>query len=192
MKEHGLEVEKALDRVVFGTNDPKSIDAKLDRMERYLELESSSLGHALAGIRHRHYWSLETGAQKAGVPIEVLRDWESDTRTPSPEELKAMLKRLCWSWELNRLMALREKAGRVQLLRLSRLCPALLAASGKGGVSGAFEWRSLDEGLKERLSSWGNNHGLRFPDDLLKVLAGFDSDEEREAWIDEVLRDAQA
>jgi hypothetical protein len=191
MREHGLEVEKALDRVVFGTNDPKGIDKKLNQMEQYLELENSSLGHSLAGIRHRHYWSLETGAEKAGVPLEVLRDWEADTRTPDPEELKAVLKRLRWSWDLDRFMALREKAGRVQLLRLSRLCPALLAASGKSGVSGAFEWRSLDDVLKERLTRWGEKRGLVFPEALLEVLAGFDNDEERESWIDEVLRDAR-
>jgi DNA-binding transcriptional regulator YiaG len=123
MKEPGLEVEKALDRVVFGTNDPKRIDKKLTQMEQYLELENSSLGHSLAGIRHRHYWSLETGAEKAGVPVEVLRDWESDTKTPSPEELKAVLKSLRWSWDLERFMALREKAGRVPVASVVQALP---------------------------------------------------------------------
>lgn len=192
MKEPGLEVEKALDRVVFGTNDPKRIDKKLTQMEQYLELENSSLGHSLAGIRHRHYWSLETGAEKAGVPVDVLRDWESDTKTPSPEELKAVLKSLRWSWDLERFMALREKAGRVQLLRLSKLCPGLLAASGKSGISGAYEWRSLDDQLKERLTRWAEKRGLMFPEALVKVLAGFGSDEERESWMDEVLLDVEA
>lgn len=189
MKEHkqSLEFEKAFDRVVFGTNDPKVIDKKLDKMEQFLRQEQSSLGHSLAGIRHRQYWSLETAAQKAGVPLEVWRNWESDLQTPSAEELQVVLKKLSWSFELPRFLALRKLAGRVRLERLTTLCPSMMAARGVSGVSGSYEWRSLDAELKERLRLWGESKGLSFPDALVGVLAGFESDEEREAWMNEVL-----
>jgi transcriptional regulator with XRE-family HTH domain len=191
MKESELELEKAFDRVVFGTNDPREIEKKLARMMEYLKLENSSLGHALAGIRHRHYWSLEQGAQRAGVSVKDLRDWESDMKNPTSDQLVAVLKKLGWSWDIDRFMRLRAQAGRVQLGRLAKLCPALLAASGKTGLSVTYEWRSLDDDLRERLTGWGQQKGVAFPEQLIEVLAGFHSDEEREAWMDEVLGDGE-
>lgn len=165
MREHeqSLEYEKAFDRVVFGTNDPKAIDKKLDQMEEFLRQENSSLGHSLAGIRHRRYWTLEKAAEKAGVTLEAWRNWESDLRTPTPAELQAVLKKLGWSWDLDRFMALRAGAGRVQLRRLTNLSPHTQAARGISGISGSYEWSSLDDELKARLTEWGGKETLCSP-----------------------------
>jgi hypothetical protein len=186
-KTRGKAVERALDRVVFGTNDPKAIDKKLDKMEQFLRQEASSLGHALAGIRHRNYWSFEKVAKEAGVAVSVWKGWEADLETPSPHELRAVLERLHWSWDLERFLKLREKGPRLRLRRLTSLQPLMLAAEGVAGVSATYEWRSLGEDLKERLARWAAARELEFPSSLLTVLASLGSDEAREAWIDEVL-----
>lgn len=183
----GEAVDRALDRAVFGTNDPKIIEKKLDKMEQYLHLEQSSLGLSLAGIRHRNYWSLEKAAMKAGVPVNVWKGWEADMETPSAEKLRTVLERLNWIWDLERFLELREKAPRLRLRRLTRLQPLMLAAEGVAGVSASYEWSSLGEGLKDRLARWAAARNLEFPSALIEVLASLGSDEEREAWIDEVL-----
>lgn len=187
MKKKNQQLDRAFDRVVFGTNDPKQIEMKLETMKHYLELEASSLGHSLAGIRHRNYWSYEKAAEKAGVSLETWRSWESDRKTPSVEELTTVLKRFHWSWELERFLALRQKAPRVKLGRLLNLCPNVLAAKGVGGLSASYEWQSLEEGLKRLLKIWADARGLCLPDDLISVLSELRSDEEREAWMSEVL-----
>lgn len=186
-KTRGEAVERALDRAVFGTNDPKIIEKKLDKMEQYLRLEQSSLGLSLAGIRHRNYWSFEKVAKRAGVPVSVWKGWESDMETPSVEELRTVLERLHWIWDLERFLELREKAPRLRLRRLTTLQPRMLAAEGVAGVSATYEWISLGEDLKERLARWAAARDLEFPSALIEVLASLESEEAREAWIDEVL-----
>lgn len=180
-------MEQALDRVVFGTNNPKAIDKKLDQMEQYLQLEASSLGHSLAGIRHRNYWSLEKTAEMADVSVSVWRGWEADLDIPSPEQLKTVLERLHWSWELGRLLKLRENGSRLRLRRLASLQPMMLAAHGVLGVSGSYEWTSLGEELQGKMRRWAASRDLEFPTALIDVLASLGSEEEREAWIDEIL-----
>ena len=187
MKKKEHQIDKAFDRATFGTNDPKQIEKKLETMKQYLELEASSLGHSLAGIRHRNAWNYEKAAEKAGVLLETWRSWESDLKTPSVEELTSVLQKLHWSWDLERFLALRKRAARVKLGRLIKLCPSTLAAKGITGISASYEWNSLDEGLKKLLEAWALTRNLNLPDDLIPVLSGFQNDEERESWMDEVL-----
>ncbi len=187
MKEPINKIDRALDRAVFGTNDPTKIEKKLDKMKQYLELEASSLGHSLAGIRHRNYQTFEKVAKQAGVPVETWRSWESDLCTPSAQELAVVLKKLHWSWDLARFLALRDKASEARLRRLVNLSPSTLAASGLAGASAPYEWHSLGEEVKERLGAWAAGRNLQLPDDLAQVLSELHSDEERQAWIEEVL-----
>ena len=180
-------LEKALDRAVFGTNDPDAIRRKVAQMGRYLEHKESSLGLSLLGLRHRDHLTLREAALKAGVPEKTWKAWEADFETPTVNELKDVLKNLEWSRQTEKFLALREKAPRVRLLRLTTMQPNMLAARGVAGVSGSYEWQALDEGLKGRLQAWAAERDMSFPDDLVSVLAGFADDEERERWMTEVL-----
>lgn len=187
MKPTDGELEKALDRAVFGTNDPDVIRRKVEGMAKYLEREESSLGHSLAGIRHRERWTLQQVATKAGISTRQWQAWEGDFETPTPEELKSVLKRIEWSGEFTRLMALRDKAPRVRLQRLTRMRPEALAARGVCGVTEAYEWQALDEELKEQLHKWGTAHGFSLPKDLFVALSELEDEAQRENWMNQVL-----
>jgi hypothetical protein len=187
MKKASAAVERAFDRIVFGTNNPEAIYKKLETMEKYLELEGSSLGHSLAGIRHRNYWTYQKAAEKAGVPVEVWKAWESDFATPTHQELQAVLRKLHWAWDLDKFLLLRQQAERLRLKRLTSLQPRMLAAQGVAGVSGTYEWQALGPELQESLKRWGERHQLELPASLIDILADLGSEEEREAWVDEIL-----
>ena len=62
MKEPINKIDRALDRAVFGTNDPTKIEKKLDKMKQYLELEASSLGQLKPFV-----FSIETVSDKSSV-----------------------------------------------------------------------------------------------------------------------------
>ncbi len=181
------EKDKALDRVIFGTNQPDSIQNKLDEMAQFLAREESSLGLSLAGIRHRESWTLQQVSAKVGVSVRQWQAWEADFETPDPEQLRTVLERLDWSREVPRFLELRKNAPKVRLKRMANVRPETLAARGLAGISGSYEWQSLDPELQQSLKSWGGARGLSFPEDLMSVLADFTSEEEREAWITEVL-----
>lgn len=106
----GEAVDRALDRAVFGTNDPDVIKDKVNKMADYLRFEASSLGRSLAGIRYRNYWSVERVAAEVGVDVTVWEAWESDQAVPGADELQRVLERLFWRWDLERFLKLREEA----------------------------------------------------------------------------------
>jgi transcriptional regulator with XRE-family HTH domain len=181
------QLEDAADRAVFGTNDAGAIRRKVAEMARQLELEESSLGLSLLGLRNRDNLTFREVALKAQVAESTWKAWESDLKTPTADELRQALKHLEWSGMTEQFLKLREKAPRVKLRRLTTMQPTMLAARGAAGVSQAYEWQALDPELQAQLQAWGAGRGYTFPEDLIAVLADLADNDERETWMDEVL-----
>lgn len=182
------ELWEGLDRAVFGGDDPQDIQVFLAQAQEELKEEQSSLGKFLDSLRRRRLWSPEQMAQEAKVSTQLWKAWVADYQTPSEAQLAEVAQNVGWGRrKLERLLELRAQANLLSLRRLSQFHPELMAARGVQGVNPEFEWLALNPQVQQRLQDWAQTRGVSFPDDLFEVLGELTSEQEREAWVQDVL-----
>tara|TARA_B100000678_G_scaffold285918_1_gene289791 strand:+ start:46 stop:618 length:573 start_codon:yes stop_codon:yes gene_type:complete len=187
MTEEDLEPWKDMDRILFGTDDPDAVRKGIKRLGQEVAWQNSSLGRYLRSIRRFYKHSFAQMAHEAGVATQVWKAWEYDFETPTKKELTDVAKRLKWSSvRLERVWSLWESASRFRLKRLTTMRPQYLAAKGLASESN-IAWNSISKITQAKVASWGRQNGYNFPDDLLDFFSSFESDEERDAWVEEVL-----
>lgn len=187
--ERDRETWEALDRIFFGANDPETVNAGIDRLERELAWQNSSLGRYMRSLRRARKRSLAEMAHKAGVTTKTWRAWEYDFETPTKEELAKVIKRLKWSRiQSEQIWPLWKQAARFRLKRLTTFRGDALAAKGVASEAN-IAWESVDEDTQARMRAWGEKNGFQFPRDLSEFLLTLAEDEQREQWVEEILGD---
>ena len=178
---------REMDRILLGSNDRKTLEQALERLGDGMALRMSSLGRYLGSTRKALKHSFAEMAHQAGVDTQTWKSWEYDFATPSKAELEEAMNHLKWS-RLQREQAweLWENAARFRLRRLTTLKPDYLAAKGLSSESN-IGWNSISEKSRLYVQSWGRRNGYSFPEELAEFLAGLETDEERERWVNEVL-----
>lgn len=181
------ELLRAVDEAVFGTSEPNKLKEKLSLLETEFQREQRSLGSYLESLRRGLEFSLEEMAKTAGVPLPVWKDWEMDFCTPSPPELVTLFKALRFTpYQQDIIRKLWSEAPRFRLKRMTGFRGEFLAARGVASESG-LAWLSVDESTRELVREWGCRQGYDFPKDLLDFLRTIETDEDREAWVVEIL-----
>ena len=187
MMERDKDIWKALDRIFFGMNDPARVREEIKKLEGELAHQRSSLGRFLRSLRRSHKRSLSEMSRKAGVTAGLWKAWEYDFETPSREELEEVATRLKWSrLQREKLWELWGQAARFRLRRFTTLGGEYLAAK-RVATDADIAWTSVDEVSRERVIAWGREHGYDFPRDLADFLSSLKREEEREAWVDQIL-----
>lgn len=181
------ELWRAVDSAVFGTNEPAALKGKLETMKSQFEREQSSLGRYLESLRRQLELSPQEIAMKSGVELETWKSWEGDFATPSREELQTLIQKMRWTRYFEKVLwKLWEEADRFRLKRLASFRPEFLAARGVSSEAG-IAWQSVGRENQEKIVAWGRAHGHDFPKTLSDFLASLGTDEEQEAWVEEVL-----
>jgi len=182
------ELWSALDRAVFGRNSPDLLKGTIEAMKSQLDRERSSLGRYLESLRRQLELSPEEMALRIGVKLSVWKDWESDFGTPSREEMESLLRTMRWEGRYFEriLWKLWDDAKRFRLKRLTTFRSEFLAARGVSSEAG-IAWQSVGPEIQKKIVAWGHAHGHAFPVHLTEFLASLETDEEKEAWIEDVL-----
>lgn len=182
------ELWEGLDHAVFGTDDPDNIQTFLAQAHKELEEENSSLGKYLDSLRRRKLWSPDRMAKEAKISAARWKAWVADYETPTEDDLKKIAQRVGWGeYKLARLLELRGQANILALRRLSRFQPELMAARGTQGVNPEVEWLALSPTLQSALQAWARTRGHQLPAELFQVLGELGSEQEREAWVQDIL-----
>lgn len=188
MSEFRKDLEKAVDRAVFKTDDPEKIRRDFVAACDAWTKERSSLGGFLRDIRLLREMSTESCAQKVGVKRKLWQSWEANRETPTLEEIDRICKGMGFG-EAKRasLLELRTRAPRHRLLMISRFQRPYLAARGVARIEANLEWQKWPKELREALSEWGRQNGVGSPEELLEFIHSLQDEEARLAWVDEVL-----
>lgn len=187
MNETERELWRALDDFVFESTNPVVRQDKLNLMRSDRAREESSLGRFLSSLRFQQGLTSKAMAELNGVDQHVWKDWEMDFGTPSETELKALVSRMRWrGYVQERLWTLWKEAPRFRLKRVCCFRGEALAARGLAVESG-LAWESVGSDNQVKLMAWGQRQGFRMPEDLPEILNGLALDEDREAWVDDVL-----
>lgn len=187
MNDSEKEIWRNLDLHAYGSNEAIALKDKALLMKRQLAAEQSSLGRYLESLRRRLDFSLPEMAKDVGVELAVWKDWEMDFLTPTCEELDFVVRRLgLRAYEQGILDRLWGEASRFRLRRMTHYRGEFMAARGVASESG-IAWNSVDEDTQVRIQAWGSANGYDFPRDLLDFLNTLGSEEEKEAWVDEIL-----
>ena len=149
--------------------------------------QEESLGSYLRSIRRLRGLRVEDIAAQAGVSEAKWDFWESNSQTPSAQELDELVRLLELSaYKQERLAHLAEMAPRRVLRDLSRSRLSALAAAGKAVVDPRLEWEALDAVVQDRLKAWARDKDLELPRELLSFIATLGTDDEVEDWLAEV------
>lgn len=103
------ELWRAMDRSIFGTNDPDIILAKVPQLEEELRIQNSSLGNYLRSLRESRRWEIDRIASEASVPYSQWERWERDLERPSLERINILAR--TFSWGTEKVKRLREFHG---------------------------------------------------------------------------------
>lgn len=174
----------------YGTEDPEAIRAMFARAYEEQQERESSFGGYLRALRRKRQLSEGEIASRAGLTRAEWLSWEGHSKVPSPETLEAAITRLRLSpIKRQRLHELLREAPRHALRNLSLFQEELLAARGLSTVDIELEWEAIGLQGQQRLLQWAQKKGLNFPQDLLSVLRELRTQDNREAWICEVMGD---
>ena len=188
MKEMHKDLERAVDRAVFKTEEPEKIKRLFTRSFDAWERETATLGGYLRDIRLLRGLTAEECAQRVGVSRARWQSWEADRETPTETDLCS----LCRGMEFGErkreeLFNLKARAPRNRLLAISRLRPELLAARGGAKLESSLEWKKLPGEVQKALMAWGKQIGLSSFAEVMEFFTSLPDEEAREAWVDEVL-----
>jgi DNA-binding transcriptional regulator YiaG len=181
------ELSKAVDQALYGTNDAELLKRKMLKMKEQLAHERSSLGRYLESLRRELDKTFEEMARATGVGVSVWKDWEMDFATPAREELESVIRRMKWTpYRQGILWKLWGEASRFRLRRVTEFQGEFLAARGVACESG-IAWQSVGEENQQLLRAWGERNGYEFPKEFTSFLRSLESNEAREAWVQDVL-----
>ena len=158
-------------------------------MKDQLDKERSSLGRFLQSLRVQEELNTKQISKLCQVELELWKAWEMDFATPSREELLALIQMMRWrTYVQNILWKLWEEAARFRLKRMTQFRGEALAARGLSVESG-IAWKSIGKHNQQKLIDWGKKYGLDFPHDLAEALNVLKTEEDKDAWVDQVLGD---
>lgn len=184
---------KAVDKAIFGTDDPETIRLMFQRACQQQKEREGTFGGYLRALRRRRGLTETEISRKAGLPRATWLNWEANSQIPSLEEFSLVMNRLELSpTKQDRLRELLADAPKHALRDLSQFRFENLAARGVATVDVELEWEALGPAVQEKLMVWAETKGLDFPRELLTFVRGLDSQEQRESWLDEVMRDNHA
>lgn len=176
------------DRMLFGTDDPELIKEMFRLAYEEQMRTEQTFGGYLKALRQRREYRVREAASEVGVTTAQWNHWEADHQMPTIEELTKIIDAFQFGEKKQkRLWKLRGENPRYHLLNLSRLRMENLAAKGDSRLDIKSYWSSLPEKVKELLLEWGAGRGRAIPKELDEVLGRFESDEERERWVGDVL-----
>jgi transcriptional regulator with XRE-family HTH domain len=188
MKEAEKEIWEVIDRAVFKTDDPELILQKVKSSGEAWLRRRESLGGSLRQIRRGRRLTTSDCAEKVGVLKDTWQSWEANRSVPTSDEFEKLCLGLHFGERTRqRLEGLMERTPRIRLLMLSRFRPELLAARGAASSGLDIEWKKLPTELQQVLKSWGDKQGLGSVDDLIAFFLSLKDENDREAWVNEVL-----
>lgn len=159
------------------------------RQAHHEQLRSQkTFGGYLAWLRGSTGRTVSEMAEKADVSASRWANWEADCYLPEPDAVFDVMKRLYYPLEeAEKLVKLLQEAPRHIIEELSYHNLALLAADGLQTLDLKRFWESVPKEARQMLYRWAESSGYRFPEDLLVVVAELGTDEERSAWVQQVL-----
>lgn len=179
---------KAHNLATYGTNDPELIGMMVQRAWEEKQKRESTFGGYLRALRRGREMTEGEMAAKAGVSRSTWLNWEANGLTPTPEELDAAMRQLQLSpIKRERLEELLAEVPRQKLRNLAFIRVEKMAARGLATFEAELEREVAGSELWEQLSRWSQAKGLDFPRGLLAYARDIESEDELEAWIDEVL-----
>lgn len=96
MDKEDKEIWLAMDRSIFGTNEPDLIRAKVPKLQEELRVQNSSLGNYLRSLRERRKWDIEQIAHEASVKPTQWALWEQDLQRPPWERIEILARIFSW------------------------------------------------------------------------------------------------
>lgn len=190
MKSDEEKVAGDIDLAVFGSNDPTVIEARFRQAYERQQVREATFGGYLRALRRRRELTIIAIAGTAQVPAMLWSRWEGDESLPEAGLLDEVIERLSFGpAKREKLFELLGQARRHSVQELSSLCFEKLAAKGARSLDVQGEWEAFSAEVQSLLLAWGERRRLRVPEQLFDTVAQLRDDEERAAWIRQVLGD---
>ena len=190
MKSDEEKVAGDIDLAVFGSNNPTVIEARFRQAYEQQQAREATFGGYLRALRRRRELTIIAISNMAKVPAMLWSRWEGDESLPEPGLLDQVIERLSFgSTKREKLFELLGQARRHTVEELSFLCFEKLAAKGTQSLDVHGEWEAFSAEVQSLLLAWGERRRLKVPEQLFDRVAQLRHDEERAAWIRQVLGD---
>lgn len=177
-----------VDLEIFGTTEPDQVRQSLQRSyDAYLRRQGTFGGY-LKTLRRQLGFSMNEMAGYAGVPPLAWSNWEANMHLPTTRTVFEVVDRLELGQEVKeKLVDLLAFSPEQFVHQLSFFCLEKCAAEGPQMLDPQKMWRGFPSKVRSLLLAWAQKTGHDFPAQLPYVIRDLGGDEERQAWVDEVL-----
>lgn len=177
-----------VDLEVFGTTEPDLVRQSLQRSyDAYLRRQDSFGGY-LKTLRRQLGFSMNEMAGYAEVPPLAWSSWEANMHLPTVKTVFEVVDRLELGQEVKeKLVDLLAFAPEQFVQQLSFFCLEKCAAEGPQMLDPQRMWRGFPTKARALLLAWAQKTGHDFPAQLPYVIRELGCEENRQAWVVEVL-----